>query len=377
MTEAKIRIAVDELREPAIELRQLSGVDDSYTFYYDETNNDRSLHVTEKGLNVPNPGCFVLGGVVYRGVNPSMFDITELKKAVRLQPSAPELKLKHLGKGDFLQLLDEVRIGVFLDWLVKQSDLFVHYIALDPLYWATVDIIDSILANEDARELFAINRELKNDLFIILSTDIQDMATLFYRFEYPNVGRRRQEFLEKISYRVKRRCCNLPDLNYQMLKGALDIGRKAGSLPFLENEKPNIIIDSYDKLFLERICIFKNALHVFDIEETIRDRLSTYSFFDGEQQLNHYRFADSKSEAGVQVSDALVGLLGKMTTYASRSEPSQVRSDIKNLSERQKHALHQIKLLIDRSDKVSPAFFNNVISNQAIAIRNLILNVRP
>jgi hypothetical protein len=43
--------------------------------------------------------------------------------AVRLQPSAPELKLHHLGKGD-RGLLTSSRIEAYLDWL-EGEDLLV------------------------------------------------------------------------------------------------------------------------------------------------------------------------------------------------------------------------------------------------------------
>lgn len=375
MSDENQRIDVNDLRGPAIALHRLRGVDDPYVFYYDETNNDRRLHVTENGLNVPNPGCFVLGGIACRGASPPPLDLLSLRQAVRLQPNATEMKLKHLGKGEFVELIDQPKVGVFLDWIVDQPELFIHYIALDPLYWATVDIIDSILASEKAATLFAVHRQLKDDLFAVLSSDIGDMASLFHRFSYPDVGSRYPEFLEKVRYRLDRRRSKLSDASHRMLRGVLDMGLKAGSLPFLEDEKPNTLIDSLVHLFIERFALFKNASHVFDIEETIRERLEAFSFYDGETKLAHFRFSDSKAEAGVQVSDALVGLLGKMITYASRTEPSQVQGDMRGLSDRQKHAVRQLNVLIERSDAITPAAFNNVISDRAMAASAFILAV--
>lgn len=373
MNDVVARIDVNDLRNPDIALHRLRNVDDAYVFYYDETNNDRRLHITDEGLNVPNPGCFVLGGIACRGATPPTLDLAGLRQAVRLQPSAIELKLKHLGKGDFLELIEQPKVAIFLDWIVGQPELFIHYIALDPLYWATVDIIDSITANENAPALLAIDRQLKDDLFAILSSDVPDMADLFYRFSYPDVGIRRREFLEKVRYRLDRRRSKLPDFNYQMLKGALDMGCKASSLPFLEDEEPNTLIDSLVNFFISRICLFKNATHVFDVEETIRDRLEGFSFYDGTQKLDHYSFSDSKAEPGVQLSDALIGILGKMITYASRTEPSQVQRDMRGLSVRQKHAIRQLKVLVDRSDDITPAVFHNIMPNRAIAAGGFIL----
>lgn len=55
-------IDVNEMREPDIGLYGLTGADDVYTIYYDETNNIRRLHVRPDGLNVKEPACFVLAG---------------------------------------------------------------------------------------------------------------------------------------------------------------------------------------------------------------------------------------------------------------------------------------------------------------------------
>jgi hypothetical protein len=89
-------IDVNAVREPTIALHNLKRTDDVYTFYYDETNNIRRLQITADGFNVKDPMCFVLGGVAHRGP-PHVLDIAGLKKAVRLQAPAKELKLTHLG----------------------------------------------------------------------------------------------------------------------------------------------------------------------------------------------------------------------------------------------------------------------------------------
>ena len=39
-------IDVNEVRDPLIAFNGLTRADDVYTFYYDETNNIRRLHVT-------------------------------------------------------------------------------------------------------------------------------------------------------------------------------------------------------------------------------------------------------------------------------------------------------------------------------------------
>ena len=57
-------IDVNPLRDAILATHHLPNVDGIYTFYYDETNNVRKLHLTPDGMNIRKPESFVLGGVV-------------------------------------------------------------------------------------------------------------------------------------------------------------------------------------------------------------------------------------------------------------------------------------------------------------------------
>ena len=124
-----------------IQLHGLDRADAACTLYYDETNNARRLHVTPEGFNVRDPGCFVLGGVGHPGA-PRPLDLASLYKTVRLQPTAKELKLEHLGSGDFLKLIGSQKVAAYLAWL-KDQDLLVHYSVVDPT------ALDAYLAVDD------------------------------------------------------------------------------------------------------------------------------------------------------------------------------------------------------------------------------------
>ncbi|RWK71727.1 MAG: hypothetical protein EOR45_34805, partial [Mesorhizobium sp.] len=78
-----------------------------------------------------------------------------MSAASRVQPGASEIKLKHVATGEFLDLLNAPRLEVFLSWLLEQG-LFVHYSALDPLYWSIVDIVDSMLTEHREQMLLAV-----------------------------------------------------------------------------------------------------------------------------------------------------------------------------------------------------------------------------
>jgi hypothetical protein len=353
---------INPMRERLIHTNGLGGADRPYTLYYDETNNIRRLHVTAEGFNVAEPACFALGGVGHAG-SPRPLDLAGLHQAVRLQPSAKELKLEHLGKGGFLQLLASRKLTAYLDWVTGQ-DLFIHYLVLDPLYWSCVDIIDAVLVDERMGHMIQFHRILKNDLFAVLRSDKRAVADLFFAFDYPNIApHRHSEFIEAVRAWVDDRDDLLEHFNHQVLKDVLKAGKTAKELPFIEGYEPKTLIDDFTGFFIERFALFKNAAHILDDESKIRGRLEAVDLRDGDRPLANHRFVDSKAEAGVQISDPMIGLIGKFATYIGQSPPAFLIADRAQLTPTQRGNLNTFNGLLDRSVAESAAFFNNVLAN--------------
>jgi hypothetical protein len=90
-------INVNEIRDFLINYHGLSRKlsDEKLTFYYDESNNIRKLHLTPKGLNIGKSCNFVLAGIVHEGESHSA-DFELLNKSLCLQKSVKEIKLKHM-----------------------------------------------------------------------------------------------------------------------------------------------------------------------------------------------------------------------------------------------------------------------------------------
>lgn len=354
-------VDVNDIRNPVIALNGLTGVDRPFTIHYDETNNIRRLHLTPNGLNVRTPQCFVLGGIAHVGPAPAL-DFEDLRRAFKLQKSSLELKLEQLGKGDFLALLDAPKVGAFLEWLTT-ANVFIHYQVLDPLYWSLVDVIDSIITEHGSYELIAIAPLLRNDLYTLLRNDPAETAELLGRYTYPDVGRaRRAAFIAELRDVVEARQDWLPHFNFQMLKGVLQIAARLESLPYLEYESPNVLIDGFGSFYLHRLALFKQSTHVFDIEKTIQGYLVGLGLKDGAAPLANFSFVDSRVAPWVQVSDALTGLLGKLFVFASNHVLDEIAVALSGLNSRQRAALDTLTSLIDRSIDECPAFVQYVIS---------------
>jgi hypothetical protein len=213
-------VDIDEIRNVNIEAFSLLKADEPYTFYYDETNNIRKLRLDAQGLNVAEPAIFVLGGVVHRGP-PRLLNIKPLRDAMGIQQSANEIKLKNVAKGEFLDLLKSDRLTAFLKW-VSDSDLMIHYHALDPLYWSVVDIIDSILCWLDEPHLTEMHTIFKADLATLFRANLPAMTDIFFRYNYPDLApENRKPFLNELLELLERSDGVLPEFNAMMLKGML------------------------------------------------------------------------------------------------------------------------------------------------------------
>jgi hypothetical protein len=351
------KIDVNEQRDPAIELFNLQAIDDPWTFYYDETNNHRLVHLTDNGFNVPDPRFFVLGGIVHPGPQKHI-DLSHLRQLMGIQPSTPELKFERIAKGDFLTMLGSKKLDHFLTWLVNEEYL-VHFIALDPVYFSYVDIIDSmpVMANFD----LSSNYIFKRDLYEVLRSDLKTTQDILRRYSYPAMANGDvREFLTALIKLIEN-ADDLPEYNRMMLKGVIQTGRSLSSLPLLD-DTVGIIMENFTSLFMHRICLFKASQHILDNEDTVSRVLDSYRFMDEGQLLDLYRFVDSKTEPGVQLSDVIVGLLSACLAWLREFSFDEIFEIKQNLTLAQSANRLALSGLVNRSIAVSDAFVQKSMS---------------
>jgi hypothetical protein len=354
-------VDIDELKEPQIRMHGLTKANKSYTFYHDETNNIRKLHVAAQGLNVAELKVFILGGVVHEGT-PRPIDILPLRTAMRIQKTAREIKLEHVAKGDFLNLLLSDKLTTFLHW-ITDNGLMIHYHELDPLYWSIVDIVDSILSKLRDPVLLQYHALLKSDLATVLRSDLPATVGLFYRHGYPGLApESRKPFLNDLIALLDHFSAVLPAHNASMLKNVLKAGRRLESLDFIEGYPINMLIDDFSTFYLGRIAIFKHATHVLDMEESIQNRFRKTPLTSGGKPVTHYRFANSQAEPGIQLADVVVGVLGKMHSYFTETPRDEVAADRANLTGTSLKNSELLRDLLAASHDANIAFLNHVSS---------------
>lgn len=354
---------IDDLRRLDIRLHGLHRADTPYTLYYDETNNIRRLHVTADGLNVGEPGCFVLAGVAHRGARKPI-DIAPLRAALKLQPTTKEMKLAHIGKGGFLELLRSRRLGIVLDW-IAQNGFFLHYQCLDVIYWSLVDIVDAALMAAEREELLLVAPALKDMLNIALRQDLKATTDLFRLFNYPALDPRDgPQFYNVVLQMVEEEAHQLHPLYGRLLAQVLEDAIQGESFPFIEgsDEERRILIEGFDIFFRHRIALLRNSTHVLDLEEVVRRQFMADPLMQDGVPVDSFRFVDSQEEPMIQVCDVIAGLLGKFFSYVVSTDMDAVRADRASLGDVQRENLAKLARLIDQAAEENEALAHRVMS---------------
>lgn len=367
---------IREIRKYTKMLAPKADFDGVYTFYYDETNNIRKFYIREQDFNSTFTDNFVLGGLVHEDVAPN---VKPLIDSFKLQNSSHEVKFKHIAKGSFLDCLKSNKLKLFLDF-VRTSNLYIHYSSLNILYWSIVDIVDSaILHSIESQQLGPeFSNIIKNDLYKLAKIEIDSVIPLFHKYGYPNI--KQCDVLSFIEDMNNLFANHLDDLEFhfglESLRQLLKKAEKAGSLPFVMDEEEFILIKDFSQFYLRPIYIFKNSTHIFDNEESIVELLSNYQIMDGTKEIKNYTFVDSKSCHLTQLSDILVGLIGKMHSYLNKNTRNVIHADFNQLDPIQSENIDLLLDLIDRSHDKNMGFLHSTDSYEEMSKIGVIRSTR-
>jgi hypothetical protein len=350
----------DELRSTLIAGHQLRNVDVVYMFYYDETNNIRKFHLVEDGFNVSDPGNFVLGGILHKGLM-HRADFGHLIKSLNLQESTRELKLRHIGKGGFEEILSSSKLGTVLQW-IQENNFYIHYFNLNIVYWSLIDIVDSVLSRT-AGDIVLNHLMIKSDLYQVLMTDRSSFVIAARQFGFPNIAIDNVKTFSSWLVTFARKHINILSGDREnVLRQFLDQLERVCELPFLTDGKDGVLIEDFAGFYFRTLYLFKNSQHVFDREENIEKHLKDFRMTTAGKPLNNSRFVDSESDPAIQVSDVIVGLLGKYFTFVRVESHEYLRATRSRLNSRQKRNIELLTRIIDQSDSASNGFFCTVAS---------------
>lgn len=365
-----------------------------YTFYYDESNNVRQLVLSNKidGYNIEHDKdkCasfnFVLAGLAHLN-DSSTANFEALKKAIGLQPTAKEIKTKHVATGDFITMLNSRKLSVFFEWLLN-SDLYVQYFNLNMEYWGYVDIIEDCVGFCLKKKLLNFNSDEhfrdyldahKNELYKVIRSNRENFIKFIKSYDYPYFEGKENKFLKelyKIVFDNYNTTIHTQDENIHMnsliellelcllyemddftlttdIRPSIGVGNQ-------NNNSDNYLVDAFYHFYLSRCMQFPNSKHVFDVEEVVKKAFQQYPEL---AKLINYTFDVSHNNLFIQISDVVAGVFQKYFTYLNFNSIEEIKNtrDLLNLT--QKTNLELFRALIKKSDNENETLLFYVMSS--------------
>lgn len=348
--------------------------DEKFVFYYDETNNFRKVLLKEEGkFNIDNiNSTFVLGGLVLEEELEPL-SIEEARTLFNLQPTIREIKLKHFGQGNFIDILKSKKLSKFFEWILEKN-IYIHLSATNLLYYSIVDIIDSVIDfSKWEKELklyynaYLVNigvppisfenyyREslflLKNELYEAIIYNIKKVTSLFIKYNYPNIDKSKvREFYNNLFEII-----NIDEKKHPHLYTFYELFSSPKEAPFITNNEDKVLIDSFLTFYTRNVILFRNSKHIFDEEKSIINELRKYNPIEN---LN-YEFKNSKNNTFIQFSDVIVGFAGKFYDYILNTDIITIKN--LNLDDIQRLNLSKWIKIINRSEDKCPAFTQAIL----------------
>ena len=344
------------------------------TLFYDETGNIRKFYLQkERKFNINNyKENFILGGIVIKDELPDRKEIEEeLRNILHINPTAKKIKNRVIFQknSSFIDCLNNPSFKIFINFLIEKN-FFIHFQSLNLLYWAIVDIIDSI---PDKRITYSIeyNRYLKDLLYKFSKRNIKIITSIFYKYSYTNIlPESSNKFLTEII-----NCLlvakNISKKEKKELYAILITGYNK-ELTFIQDNDSNILIDSFRTFYENRIKQFPYTTQILDIEKNIMKEM------ENNPPINfnniNYKWVKSIDDIYLQIADVFIGLFGKLKTYLNKHSIERINNDFNKLDEKAKQNLKLFAKLLIRNDQENTKWALNIDANTEIEKMQLVLN---
>lgn len=367
-------IDVDRFLNDVEELNDLKGLDVPMTFFYDESGNVRVFRLASGSVNSEDAlkGDFLLAGVAFEGEK-STTNLSELWRKLNIQKSVKEVKFKHLysNSRSFLEFMDKERTSVFLSFLLE-SDLYLHFASMNNLYYSIVDIIDSLW--EEFPQCFIYCDEIKSEFFNFCQMNQTEIISLMIKYNYPDV-KGQKEFCITLAEMigVYNDSSEPEGFPLEMLRQMLKFAAQTDGLPFLQDNIPNVLIDDYYEIYINRCCTFPESKHYFDEEPQVQKEFEMISLIKSGEEICNYEFINSKNSCYIQLSDIVAGFLRKLFVFLDDALLENIIIFPNELTDVQKNNFRMIRDLFRKSEEKNELLIMNINSRINVNCRGALL----
>lgn len=358
-------------------LAPLLGLEPSnahWTFYYDETGNYRTI--SYKDDVIPDErsltGDFILGGLAFKSAEAEQ---RAIKRALELPSPQGEIKARSIlgGSRDLVRVLSRRETTKFLR-ILEDNDVLVHYGSQNNLYFATVDIVDSLLVLDELRSFQPFERELKNALFTCIGAEPKRFLDFVRGYGYPNVvAGDIGPFCRYLEGYVRSclgafgwyRASLMGDVS-ELLCEMLAVGSSSGELAFLSGNQEGELVRDYVHFYRHGCLMFPKSFHTYDTEPSVEGKIGSMG--------RNYEFVDSKGNVLVQLSDVYVGLLARLFSFFDSLHPGKLSEQRSRFRGQARDNLRTVRDSLVRSGEANAALIYSVNARTELILRDYYLD---
>lgn len=171
---------------------------------------------------------------------------------------------------------------------------------------------------------------LKTTFYNMLFPNIDRVTQTMIKYSYPNIKTENikdfcNDLLDSIDLRYKQK----PDEKF--ISGMLKRASKSTEMVFIQDNIDFVMQEDYSIFYVDPILKFPKAMHHFDEELSIQDKVFDMVSKFGNGATN-YEFVNSKDNTMIQISDLVAGLLGKMFTFINSIPNNVMRKTVTGLN---------------------------------------------
>lgn len=357
-------------------LSYIDGMLNKYTIYYDESNNCLKFQFKDRSgkLNTDYTEDFVLAGIAFEGDDTTL-NIETLFQELHLQKNIIDVKLKHIivkdpeKKDKFLMILNSPKIEIVLSNLLKTPNMYIHWSAMNLLYFALADIVDT------NRFTGFFHNEIKNVLYQYARKDEGLLLNLLAEYDYPNI---KQEKIRDYCYDMMSWIETLvpnseeDEFYLEFLRQELKSSGKMRELPLLTDNTSGVLIENFAVEYVLALENFPNSNHIFDEIEEIQSVLNHFiSKIGMKNGTVSYKFVNSRDSKWIQLSDIIAGIMGSYFTYGNHHTVAEIDAQAVQFTAQQKRNLKLLNSLMEKSSSHNIFFDHrsNVFSQNDVFIR--------
>lgn len=349
-----------QMRECEAELQGANPCNEKWEFYFDETGNCRKFRLTEDGgfNNIDALShYFILGGLVLDSKNDAEeLDTQSFVASLHLGKNFTELKSNMLCPVDwtFENFIKHKRVSKLIKWIYN-SKANIHYSIENNLYFALVDIVDSL----NLQEMFGFHSLLKDALYRAARQNLEEFADFLSQFGFPDITQTElfwKNLTDILDNIAQNDCFFANDSWFTILRSMIKDNAKHPihqENALITNNTKYELQDTYLPFYQRPCYTFLYAHHNFDEEKTIISQMKGFPF-------ENYSFIDSKKEPLIQISDCFVSILSKILFFFDSKSLNEIEIYSQSVDAVTKENLKLIYGLILRSQNKHPLLIHHV-----------------